>query len=670
MKKLHTQEQIDEMRKRLYDRGEASEQAERHQLSDVKVDVSRDWAVTPKQERRSRTNKSDLRTGAVVEQAPLPQQQESVPTQEQTPMQTASSDIVALEDKPSRGYRKFVLLGSLLIFIFVAAISSVYLYLGGNQISTHNVQIAINGPAVIGGGEVVQLQIGISNQNSVTMESGSLILKYPEGTQSAGDSPRILYEDRIPVDDIAPGETRNVPVRVVVFGDEQALKTIEATIEYRVDGTNSTLHNDAEPLAIRISSSPLVLRIESVEKVASGQLVDVIMTAVSNASTPLKDILITASYPNGFEFENSNPAPVFGENVWRIDEILPEEEIEIKLQGIVRGLTEETFRINFSAGHPNPDNQYLLGSTLAEAKKDFFIERPFIDVEIAINNDTDRDVIIPQGKKSDVQLGITNTLDETVYDMVVEVVTSGNALTESSIESDNGFYDSNSGTVRWEVSNNESFSQVLPGDRRTLEFEVNQGPNLATASFDMVVNVYARRVDESSASETLIGTIKAEAKYSAEIIVGAQAGRNVGRFSDNGPIPPEVGETTSYTLSLVAEAGANDMTGAVVKTSLPVYVNWLDQYDSDGTVTYNSVSKELEWDIGDISMGDRKQFIFQVSMKPSVSQLDSIPVLLNKQLIRVNDRFTGALLQDDSPAVTTELSEEMGFSEGNGFVIQ
>lgn len=645
MKNLHTQEQIDEMRKRLYDRGSDVETNVRHQLSDTQIDVSRDWATKSPQ----RSNTTDLRSGIETSSENQTEAEES-------------------EDKPKRQYRRFILIGSLLIFIFVAGISSLFLYFGGNQISSDNIQINVVGPSQIGGGEVVPLQISISNQNSVVIESVTLILKYPVGTRSVGDSPRNLFEERIPMEDIAPGEVKNIPVRIAIFGEENAERAVEATIEYRVNGSSGMFYKDAKPLAVRISSSPLVLRVESVEKVASGQLIDVTLTAVSNASSPLHDLLITASYPNGFTYETSNPEPVYGQNVWRIDELLPEQSVTIKLQGIVSGLTEETFRINFDVGPSNPDNQYLVGAILADARADFIIERPFIDVAIAINGDKDRSVIIPEGQKSVVDVNITNTLDEAVYDMTVEVVPGGNALTENSISSIGGFYDSNSGTVRWEVANNASFERVLPGDSRSLKFEVIPAKNLTTASFDLVVNVYARRVAESSALETLIGTIRAEAKYSSSVNIASQVSRNSGQYTDSGPIPPKVGETTTYTLTLIAEAGANDMTNTIVETSLPLYVSWLDAYNAEGTVTYNSVSKKIQWAIGEIPSGQRKELTFQVSVLPSTSQMGFSPILLNGQQVRANDRFSGELLQDEAPAVTTELSTEMGFKKYNGVV--
>lgn len=650
MKDLHTQEQIDEMRKRLYERGRQADAIERHSLSDEKVDVARDWNV-PNQ---SKPNTTDIR-------ASIPANVDQAPGVESTVM----ADV-----PPRRRYRSFVLIGSLLIFIFVAGLSSLFLYFGGNQISNENILISIDGPSLIGGGEALPLEVTVTNQNSVIIESATLILKYPVGTRTVGDTPRNLYEERIPINDIAPGEVAKYPVRVAVFGEESSEKNIEATIEYRINGSNGMFYKEADPLAFRISSSPLLLRIESIEKVASGQLVDIKMTAVSNASAPINDILITAQYPNGFTYEESSPAPVFGQNVWKIDELLPEETATILLRGIVTGLTEETFRINFDAGPASPDNQYLVDAALAEANADFIIERPFIDVQIGIDGDFDRQAVVPEAMNSTVVVKIENSLDETVYDMVVEVVPKGNALDLRSIVGSTGFYDSNRGGVYWEVSNNPTFARVLPGDKRELSFTVVPNSVRTTASYELEVNVYARRVAETSAQETLIGTTKAEAKYSSSVEVATQAARSIAGFADSGPVPPEVGETTTYTLTIAVDAGANEMTDVIVDTGLPLYINWLNKYDADGTVTYNSVSKTLQWNIGNMSSFERKDLTFQVSIQPSISQLGTMPTILKAQRVRANDRYTGVLLQDNFNAVTTELSEELGYPEDNGKVMQ
>lgn len=641
---IRKQEKLEELRKRLYAREVAQPNLRHGDLTpSPEVEVATDW-------KPSSNSQPATPVASTAEVAP---------------------SVVSTEFKPRKKhhYRLFVMGASLLIFFFGAGLSALYLLFGGNQVSGDNIGITIAGPASIGGGEALALQISVTNQNTIPIESATLILDYPAGTRSVTESGRELFEERIPINSVAPGEAQNVPVRVAVFGEEGEEKQITATIEYRIEGSNGMFYKESQPMVFRITSTPLVLRVENVEKVAAGQIVELKLVAQSNSSNPLNNLLIEAEYPNGFDFEESFPPPAFGENVWQIKDLQPEQTTEIRIRGFVRGLTEETFRINFDAGPADSDNQYRMASRLTEAWADFTIERPFIDVALAINGSKSDEVVLQSGKEFTVEIDVKNTLDETVYDMVVEVVPGGNALREDSIDSENGFYDSNSGTVRWEVSNNPNFAQVFPGDSRQLVFDINPVSNLGTASFDLVVNVYARRIAETSAQEQLIGTGDIVAKFSSSVFVGGQVGHDNGIFNDTGPIPPKVGQTTTYTVSLVAEAGVNDLTDAVVTTSLPLYVTWLNEYQGVGDVIYNTVSKQLEWKAGAIDAGDRKELSFQVSITPSVSQIGLVPTLVNAQQLRADDRFTNTTLRSTGPAITIALSTEAGFTAGDGKVV-
>lgn len=616
------QDHIDEMRRRLYARDPEITGNIRHDLEETKIDVARDWT------------------------APVPEVEE----------------VRVGEEASKHKVRTFVLIGSLFVFLLAASLSSFYLYFGGNQISGDNIDISIAGPNTIGGGEVISLQVGLSNQNAVAIESATLILKYPPGTRTTEEPIENLFEERIWVDTINPGEAKNVTVQARVFGEEGDSKQINATLEYRIIGSNGTFYKEAAPLDFQVVSSPVVLQVSSIQKVASGQEVEVIIDVKSNASTPFKNLLISASYPNGFSYKSATPEPVFGQNVWRIDELNPEESTKIKLRGTVQGLTDEALRLNVSAGPSDPNNQFIVGATLTESFTEFVIERPFIDVEVLVNNDKVNPAILSAGETAGVQIVVNNTLDESVYDMVVEVVPGGNAFKAATVKSRKGFYDSNTGIIRWEVSNNEDLRQVQAGDSRTVDFTIIPGSSQGTDSFDLVVNVYGRRVAERSAQEQLFGTVPIEIKYSSSVEMSGKASYV------SGPIPPKVSESTAYTITLTAEAAGNDATDAVVRTSLPVYVTWANEFAAEGNVVYNPVSREIEWQAGNIDGGKQKDLVFKVSVLPSSSQVGVKPILVNRQTMTAKDRFTGANLSADSMLITTELLPSTGYGENNGQV--
>lgn len=635
MNQLDEQHKIDEMRRRLYSRGEQFNRTERHNVSDIKVDVSRNWEYAEEPEEFS--------------------------SSAETPSDSGSASAAATP-KRSRRYRWYILLGSLLIFIVTAIGSALYMFSGENQISSANIQVVINAPTTVDGGQRLDAQIAVTNENNVPIESATLIVSYPSGSQTVAEPRENLFERRIPVNRLEPGETKNVPIQAIIFGEEGDQKRLTAQLEYGVENSDNLFYKDSDPANIRIVSSPVVLQVDSIRRVASGQAVEVEIAVTSNTGETYENLLVTASYPNGFSYQSADPEPAFNQNVWRITELAPEETETITVRGSVSGLADEALRLNVSVGPSLPDNQFRAGATLTDSYTEFVIERPFIDVVIDIDGETTSPVVLDPAANAQVSIDVTNTLSEPVYDMVVEVIPEGTIIDTANISTSRGFYDSNTGVVRFEAAAIPGLRELGAGRRETLSLTIDPNTTQGTASFSVKVNVYGKRLGERAAQEQLFGTTELEARYVSEI-----AARNA-LSHVSGPIPPVVGQETVYQVTLTAAAGSNDLTGGVMTTLLPVYVEWLGNYQAEGEVLYNPVSRELEWQVGSISGAQTKDLRFTLAYTPSVSQVMSLPILVNQQAFEATDRFTGTPLRVTVPQMTTELGSNGDFEEGTGLV--
>ncbi len=638
MSDIRDQHEIDELRKRLYARGLDTSTIERHTLNDQPIDIARNWG--------------DVKVVPI--QTPI-----KSPTTPQTVSETMED---AKSEKPRR-YRKIILIGSVALLAVVSAASAAYLMWGGNRISGENISFNIAGSSTVSGGETMSFQIGITNQNTIAIEGATLIVKYPAGTRSVVEPVKNMYEERIDVGTLLPGEAKNISLQVAVYGKENQQLEIKSTLEYRLVGSDGTFYKEAEPLRFQIISSPILLQVTSVRKVAAGQTVEMKLTAKSNSNKSLKDILITASYPGGFTYKGAKPDPIYNQNVWRIEELEPEETETIIITGMINGLTSEGLVVDFSAGAAETDNPFIVGSLLADARAEFVLEQPFIAVDIEIGGDGDKSVVLEPRKSSNVQVMIKNTLDESVYDMVVEVVPSGNALSASSIDSSQGFFDSNKNLIRFDVSNTAGFSQVVPGESKRLNFSITPEESQNTASFNIAVNVYAKRVSDPSAQQQLIGTVLAEARYASKANIAPKA------LYKSGSQPPVAGQTTSYQISLKATGGSNNLTNSILTTSLPGYIEWGNEFNAPGTVEYNSVSRQIYWNIGDINSGSTKELVFTVNFLPSLSQVGITPILVNNQSFKATDRFTNTSVEATGNNLSTELTKDTGYNEGNGTVV-
>ena len=411
-----------------------------------------------------------------------------------------------------------------------------------------------------------------------------------------------------------------------------------------------------------------MIRVNTLKKVSAGQEIEVELAIQSNASTPLKDILVQADYPNNFDFSRAEPNPMYRESAWLINEIKPEETKTIKIRGVIVGQQAEEFQIKFSAGTPKPENQFEIGSILTVANADFVIEQPFINVGLSVNGTESEIVTTKTGSQTNVTIHVRNTLTDTLYDMAVEVKVAGNVLVRDRVNVQNGYYDSVKDVIRFDPSGDSDLSEISPGDTKSFTFSLDPGDQTSTPSFNLTANAFARRVSESQATEQLVGTAKTEVKFTSVVRINRELGRGTGSFVETGPFPPVADLATTYTVTLIAGTGGNDVTGATVATALPQYVSWQNQSSGDGTISFNPVSKEIIWSIGDIDAGKDKQMKFQVSLLPSQTQIGSVPAILAASRFRATDRFTGDVVRADSAPLSTELSTEAGFEKGNGIV--
>ena len=661
---------IEALRERLYARNAKEVHVARHSLTDEELrqkrqQSPREWQdgeddlsenaparVGPRLDARASMKRSDDSS------AHEPGHQASA----QYPEDPSSDAMV--RQRPKRRYRWYLVIFSSVVL----AAGLVYTFFFGiTEISSRYIAIDVSVPGAVGAGEEVPIDISIRNDNPVPIVSGTLVIEFPEGSREASDPTRNLRTSRIPLDRIESGSVQNIPIRAIIFGEEGEEKEILARLDYRVYGTNSVLERALDPIVMRITSAPLSLRVSTTEQVAAGQEVDINIDVESNAPSLLSDILVTATYPTGFEFIESSPNPVFGQNVWRIDQLEPGTSATIDVRGVFTGSDRDEFSMDFSAGVPREDNRFAIGSLFATDQVDFLIEQPFFAVDLSINNERGESVAVSAGRRSDAVVRITNTLDSSVYDVRLAARLSGNALDPDEVQVRNGFYDSASNVVRFDVTTDRSLERIAPGETRTFSFQMDPR-QVATAQIDVEVDAFARRTNEAQAQEQLVGQTFSSAQYTSVVDLSRSLRYSDGPFGNSGPIPPVAEERTTYTVDIITAAGSNDLLDGRVTLSLPTYVEWLDRYEGPGAVDFNPVNQDLVWNIGAIDADEVAQLQFQVAFQPSRSQIDSSPVLVNAQQFRATDRFTGVVVRDQASVLSTVLGEEEGFGDGNGIV--
>ena len=134
-------------------------------------------------------------------------------------------------------------------------------------------------------------------------------------------------------------------------------------------------------------------------------------------------------------------------------------------------------------------------------------------------------------------------------------------------------------------------------------------------------------------------------------------------LKNSGPLPPEVEEPTTYTITWSVLNSSNTLRDAVVKTVLPPYVNWKNvQSPQTAELTFNPISREVVWRLGRVlPEATAKELSFQVELVPSLSQVGSSPALSGPVKLSAFDTFTETVVESESAAVTTELKTDQNY---------
>src|SRR3990167_603766 len=256
-------------------------------------------------------------------------------------------------DGPFKRLKIFVYL--LIVFVVLAGGAAAYImYSGGNIVSSSNVSIDANGPIYVDGGQPTRFNFTIRNQNSVFLEAADLIFDFPANTYSAEGAS--LTRIRIPLEDLEPGAAINKSLDIVFFGLENEEKKITANLEYRFAESNATFVKNKD-YSVKISKAPLGLSLTAPKDAVSGQKISIKIAVISNSESTAKNLKVEMKYPPGFRFNNAEPNPSKGNNIWTLGDIGPSQKSDITVEGTIEGENSEERTFTAAVGTIGEDRK-------------------------------------------------------------------------------------------------------------------------------------------------------------------------------------------------------------------------------------------------------------------------------------------------------------------------
>ncbi len=611
--------------------------------------------------------------------SPLSPRPSNAKTYWEEPPESEGGKII-MPEKPKSFFPKKSTIIFLIIIALLAIGGVIYFLTGGlNIISSSNIEIKMEGPESIKGGELGDWQILITNKNKTRLDLADLIIDYPDGSKPVFNSltgAKKLSERRS-LGEINSGQTVSQNVKTYLFGQKDTDKVFKFTLEYRPQDSNAILAKESEQI-VRLLQSPLEISIQMPSEVNAGEAVEMEVDILSNAQTVTKDLTFKMEYPPGFQYLGSDLKPVSGDNLWRLADLEPNSHRTLKIKGILEGQDMMEFAFRASCGPLDEKGEVM---PYGYAIQNIVLKKPFLKINARINNKAE-EIVASAGDNINVDIEWQNTLPEKIAGAVIEAKLEGEAVDQRSISLTKGFYRSFDQTLVWNQSSLPELATIEPlqGGEAQFKFSIpnplpsnviNQGNPLITLKIEM----RAQRITEEGQME-IKNHLAKEIKIATVFQFIRRGLYYSGAFKNSGPLPPKVGRETAYTVVWSLKNSSSAVSDAVVSAYLPSYVRWLDMIEPENAnVFYNQNTGEIIWRAGVVPAGagtetPAKELAFQISFLPSASQVGAQPVLVSEATLNAKDVFTGALIRDIKSALTTNLDSDPQFKYNEATVVQ
>jgi hypothetical protein len=496
--------------------------------------------------------------------------------------------------------------------------------------------------------EEVEYRVKYKNNGNFRLEEASLIFEYPKNSVVEGEK-----YPRMKLDDIYPGEEKTVSFKARIFGKEGETTEAKAQISYHPKGIKSTYTSDTTFTTL-IKSVPITFVFDLPSRVESGKKFTFRLSYTSHVNYPLSDLAIKVKYPEGFEFLESTPKALDKTN-WNIDLLNSTQGRRIEISGVLNGETDESKIFSAQLGMWQDGEFVLLKDTNYGAQ----IGKPSLYILQEINNNPKYNA--SPGDLLGYEITFKNIGDQPAENLLMIVDLEGEAFDFDSVKITSGRFEKEGKRIIWDYTQVSDLKNLLPTEEGRVEFWIKIKDDL---SQDLRNQIIKDTVNLDNLREEFSTKVNSKLDFS-------QRGYYQDDFFGNsGPLPPKVGQTTTYTMMWQVKNYYNDLKNVKVRATLPDWMRLTGEImPKESKFSFDSVSKEIVWDLGDLTAGSGVSSVaptvaFQIAFTPISSQMGQTPDIISEAKIFADDTWTESAIEKTSPAINTTLPDDPSMGQG------
>lgn len=542
--------------------------------------------------------------------------------------------------------------GRLLTLIFVLILLGGVYFISNwnrNNYSKESLKLEILGPSESTLSQEIEYVVKYKNNGNFRLESPELIFVPPENSVQDENilERQVLGADKLG-EAIYPGEEKNFSFKVRLLGKEGEAKVAKAYLSYQPKDLKARYESSTSFTTV-IKSVPLTFEFDLPSKIEPAKDFNFRINYFSSVDYPLTDLRCQLEYPFGFEFNQATPKSI-DKTDWEIPVLNKAEGGRIEISGKITGEVGDVKIFKAKLGIWK-DGEFIL---LKEDEKGVEIIKPSLYLRQEINGNPQ--YTASAGDWLHYQIYFKNIGDETLTNLFLVNKLEGEAFDFQTMKSDSGNFQPGDNSIIFDWRKVSSLSYLLPMAEGKIDFWIKLKDDLGNVKNPTLKNT----VFISQAREEFV------TKVGSKLEIAQRGYFQDEVFGNSGPLPPRVGDITSYTIVWQAKNYYSEVKNVRVRAVLPqsvILTGKIFPESETSKFSFDSQSREIVWSLGDLGMVQEgpisfPSISFQVAFTPESSQVGQIPQIIGEAKITGEDVWTETILESTSMAIGTDLPDD------------
>jgi len=543
----------------------------------------------------------------------------------------------------------------ILLLILTAVLGAAGFWYYQKQIFSKEVlKLEIFGPSEADLLEEVEYVVKYKNNGNLRLEDAKLIFEYPKYSVTEKGTLR----ETISLGDIYPGQEKTYQLKARLVGKKGDIKEAKASLSYRPKNLQAFYESETT-FTTQIKNVPLTFEFDLPSKVESGKEITFRLNYFSNVNFPLSDLGIKVEYPVGFEVLEVNPESL-DKTEWELGLLNTTEGGRIEITGNLQGEVGETKVFQAKLGQWQEGEFVVLKTTSWGVE----IIKPLLYIFQQINGNPK--YIANPGDLLDWQIFFKNIGKRTLENLFLMVELESQALDFESFKTESSA-ERIENKIVWDYTQISDLKKLPPMAEGKVEFWIkvkdDLPPEIQNPEIKTLISLDGFKEEISSKVNSKLEILQ-RGFFEDEV------------FGNSGPIPPKVGETTTYTIIWQVKNYNNDVKNVKVKAVLPSEVKLTGKIfpeDQSSKFAFDSKSREIVWDIGDLPAGkgvteSGPNVAFQIALTPTAAQRGRAAVLIGEAKVTAEDTWTESTLERIAKAINTTLPDDGTIKPEQGLI--